>query len=113
MPSRAQRSAMAAAVASLISAPVGLPGELRTIALVRGVTRARMASASTWKPSSRWVRTSTGVAPSRSICSTMVGQNGVWVITSSPGSKSATAALNSACLPPAVAITSAGVKATP
>ena len=43
----------------------------------------------------------------------MVGQNGVWVITSSPASKSATAALNSACLPPAVAITSAGVKATP
>ncbi len=38
MPSRAQRSAMAAAVASLISAPVGLPGELRTMALVRGVT---------------------------------------------------------------------------
>jgi hypothetical protein len=44
----------------------------------------------------------TGVASASLICSTMVGQPGMCVITSSPGPNSTIAALYKACLPPAV-----------
>ncbi len=114
MPRRAAASAMAATASSVISAPVGLPGELRMIALVFGVIAAiifcgvdgeavlRAASA-----------TITGTAPTSLTCSGIVGQYGACVITSSPASNSASAVLNSACLPPTVISTSAGVISTP
>ena len=66
------------------------------------------------KPSSACVCTITGVAPASLICSGIVGQYGACVITSSPRSNSASAALNSACLPPAVMIDFLGpVTSTP
>ena len=55
----------------------------------------------------------TGVASASLICSTSVGQPGMWVMTSSPGPNSASTLLNSACLPPAEQITSDGRYSTP
>jgi hypothetical protein len=55
----------------------------------------------------------TGVAPTSLTCSGIVGQYGACVMTSSPGSISASAALKSACLPPTVSSTSAAVIDTP
>ncbi len=80
---------------------------------VRGVTAASIASACTANPSSACVRTRTGVASASLICSVSVGQYGACVITSSPGPNSASAALYSACLPPAVTITSESAYSTP
>ena len=58
------------------------------------------------KPSSACVCTMTGVASASLICSTSVGQPGMCVMTSSPAPKSTITALKSACLPPAVTMTS-------
>src|SRR5438067_939073 len=95
------------------SAPVGLPGELTMMPRVREVTAPRSVSAVNAKPSSTWVRTMTGVASASLICSTSVGQPGMWVITSSPAPNSASTLLNSACLPPALTMTSDGEYSTP
>src|SRR5687767_3591813 len=113
MPLAAAASAIAATSASSINAPVGLPGELRMIAFVRGEIAAITASACTLKPSLDCVETITGTAPISLTCSGMVGQYGACVMTSSPGSNSASAALNSACLPPTVINTSEVVMSTP
>ena len=75
-PRRAASRASLRASASDSSAPVGLPGELSTIARVRGVTAARNRSAVSANPSSACVRTITGVASASLICSTSVGQPG-------------------------------------
>ena len=72
------------------------------MAFVFGEIAAMTASACTAKPSSDRVDTITGTAPISLTCSGIVGQYGACVITSSPGSKSASAALKSACLPPTV-----------
>ena len=106
MPRRAASFAMASSSPSEMIAPVGLSGELRMIPRVRGVNAARIVSAFSAKPSSGCERTITGVASASLICSTRVGQPGMWVITSSPGPKSASTLLKSACLPPAEQITS-------
>ncbi len=90
-PSRAASAARMRASASDSSAPVGFPGELRTMPRVRGVTAASSDSAFNAKPSSARVRTATGAAPASLICSTMVGHPGACVMTSSPGPKSASA----------------------
>jgi hypothetical protein len=113
MPRLAASSAMAPTTGSSISAPVGLLGELRMIALVLGVIAPRIASADTRKPSVELVCTMTGTAPTSFTCSGIVGQYGACVITSSPGLKSASAVLKSACLPPTVRSTSAAVTSTP
>ena len=84
MPRCAASSATRARSSSLISAPVGLPGELMTMPRVRGVNAAMSVSACSRKPSSARVRTMTGVASASLICSTSVGQPGMCVITSSP-----------------------------
>jgi hypothetical protein len=104
---------MAAISCSVISAPVGLHGELMTIPRVRGVIAAITASARSWNPSSACVRTITGVASASLICSVSVGQPGIWVMTSSPWPNRHMAALKSPCLPPAVMIVSAVVYSTP
>ena len=78
---------------SAINAPVGLHGELITIALVLGVMACRNASAFIANPSSGYVCTSTGFAPASFTCSVMVGQPGTCVITSLPGLNSAIATL--------------------
>ncbi len=80
---------------------------------VRAVSASRMGRAVIAKPSSGDVWTSTGVASASLICSVSVGQSGACVITSSPAPKSASAVLKSACLPPAVAMTSGSVYSTP
>ena len=98
---------------SVISAPVGLAGELMMKPFVFGVIASISGCACSVKPSAALVRTTTGVASASLICSTIVGQPGTCVITSSPGPNTASAALASACLPPAVTITSAGVKLMP
>ena len=90
---------------SLISAPVGFAGELMTMPFVRGVTAFRNRSADSVKPFSACAWTITGVASASLICSGIVGQPGACVITSSPGPNSASIALASDCLPPAVMIT--------
>ena len=113
MPRAEAASAMARVAASLMRAPVGFVGEFNTIARVRGVRAAITASGCSSKPSSGCVRTSTGEAPASLICSGIVGQHGACVITSSPGLKSASAALKSDCLPPAVMRISPGVMRTP
>ena len=96
-----------------ISAPVGLPGELMMMPRVFGVNASRNVSARSRKPSSACVWTMTGVASASLICSTSVGQPGVCVMTSSPAPNSAIAALKSACLPPAVTMTSLVAYSTP
>ena len=73
---------------------------------VFGVIACRNVSARTWKPSAACVWTMTGVASASLICSTSVGQPGMCVITSSPAPKRTMTALKSACLPPAVTMTS-------
>src|SRR4051812_27329634 len=113
MPRVAAASAIVASVASSIRPPVGLVGELMMIAFVFGVIALTIASACTVNPSAGVVDTITGTAPTSFTCSGIVGQYGAWVITSSPGSNSANAVLNSACLPPTVTSTSAGVMSTP
>src|SRR5205085_2749658 len=80
---------------------------------VREVTAPRRVSAVNAKPSSTWVRTMTGVASASLICSTSVGQPGMWVITSSTAPNSGSTLLNSACLPPALTMTSDGEYSTP
>ena len=113
MSRRAASFAIVSSSASAITAPVGLSGELRMMPRVRGVMAARIVSALSANPSSGFDRTITGVASASLICSTRVGQPGMWVITSSPGPNSARTLLNSACLPPAEQITSAEVYSTP
>ena len=108
-PRRAASLAIASSSASEISAPVGLPGELMMMPRVRGVTAPRIASAVQREAVLGVVRTITGVASASLICSTSVGQPGMCVMTSSPGPNSASTVLNSACLPPAVTMTSAAV----
>src|SRR5258705_6973416 len=98
---------------SSVSEPVGLHGVLRMIAFVFGVIAAMISSGCTVKPSSAFVWTITGVAFAILICSGIVGQYGAWVITSSPGLNNASAVLKSACLPPLVISTSAGVNSIP
>ncbi len=83
------------------------------IARVRGVTASRIDCARIANPSSACVRASTGVASASLICSVSVGQYGACVITSSPGPKSVSAVLYSACLPPAVTMTSWSWYSTP
>ena len=82
-------------------------------AFVFGVIAATILSGCTVKPSSGFVCTMTGVAFAILICSGIVGQYGACVITSSPGLKSASAVLKSACLPPLVSTTSATVQSMP
>ncbi len=62
MPRAAAASAIFAISVSLISAPVGLQGELTMIALVRGVIASMIDAAMMAKPSSMCVCTITGVA---------------------------------------------------
>ena len=85
----------------LVTEPRMASGPSRT-----SVTRSRMALARIAKPSSGYVRTRTGEASAILICSVNVGQCGVCVMTSSPGPNSDSAALYSACFPPAVTMTS-------
>ena len=113
MPRGAASSASRIISASVINAPVGLAGELITMALVRGVIASRNGCARSAKPSSGEVRTMTGVASASLICSTSVGHPGVCVMTSSPGSNTTNAALSSACLPPAQTMTSLSSYSTP
>ena len=113
MPRAAAASAMAATVLSSMSAPVGLLGEFKMIAFVFGVIAPMIASACTAKPSSDRVVTMTGVAPISFTCSGIVGQYGACVMTSSPSSNKAAAALKSACFPPTVTSTSVGAKSMP
>ena len=91
-PRAAASEASALASDSESSAPVGFPGELRMMPRVRSVTPHSTTAAVRAKPSSGRVRTTTGVAPASLICSTMVGQPGACVTTSSPGPNSAIAA---------------------
>src|SRR6476659_10611103 len=113
MPLCAAASTMGASASSSVSDPVGLHGELMMIAFVFGVIAATIFSGCTVKPSSGLVGTMTGVACAILICSGIVGQYGACVITSSPGLNSASAVLKSACLPPLVINTSAGVMSMP
>src|SRR5258706_4306105 len=110
MPRAAAASTIGVRAGSSVREPVGLHGELMMIAFVFGVIAAMIFSGCTVKPSSGLVWTITGVALASLICSGMVGQYGACVITSSPGLNNASAVLNSACLPPLVIRTSAGVK---
>src|SRR5512132_507122 len=102
IPRFAASSAIIPTAGSSVSDPVGLHGVLRMIAFVLGVIAAMISSGCTVKPSSAFVWTITGVAFAILICSGIVGQYGACVITSSPGLNSASAVLNSACLPPLV-----------
>src|SRR5262245_17668045 len=113
MPRAAAASTMGVIAVTSVSEPVGLHGELMMIAFVFGVIAATIFSGCTVKPSSAFVCTITGVAWAILICSGMVGQYGACVITSSPGLKSASAVLKSACLPPLVRTTSAIVVSMP
>src|SRR6266550_2394869 len=113
MPRAAAASVISATAFSSVSDPVGLHGVLRMIALVFGVIAAMISAGWTVKPSSALVWTMTGVALAILICSGIVGQSAACVITSSPGLNRASAVLNSACLPPLVISTSAGVKSMP
>src|SRR5215470_5099266 len=106
MPRAAAASTIGVIAASSVSEPVGLQGELMMIAFVFGVIAATIFSGCTVKPSSGLVGTMTGVACAILICSGIVGQYGACVITSSPALNSASAVLNSACLPPLVISTS-------
>jgi len=65
---------------------------LNILDVVRGVAAASSPAAVRANPSAARVVTRTGCAPASAICSGIVGQPGVWVITSSPGPKSARAA---------------------
>ena len=113
IPRLAAASAIAETVFSSTSAPLGLAGELMMMALVFGVMAAMICSACTAKASSDRLCTMTGTAPTSLTCSGIVGQYGACVITSSPGLKSASAVLKSACLPPTVTSTSAAVTSMP
>ena len=99
--------------ASEISAPVGLHGELIRMPRVRGPMASRIGPEAIANPLSGEVRTTTGVASASLTCSVNVGQYGAWVITSSPGLNKASDVLNSACFPPADAITSDSLYSTP
>ena len=106
MPRRAASLASSVSSPSEIRAPVGLHGELMMTPRVRGVIASRIGCALIAKPSLAGVRTSTGVASASFTCSVSDGQYGACVMTSSPGPNSASAVLKSACLPPALVITS-------
>ena len=99
-------AAMRARSSSVTSAPVGLPGELTTIALRPRRERFEHGVGVQAESHPRdGCGPPRGTAPASFTCSTMLGHPGACVITSSPASNSAIAALKSACLPPAVAIT--------
>ena len=93
MPRRDVSFASAVSASSVISAPVGLHGELRTMPFVRGVMASRKSCAVSAKPSSARARTTTGSASANFTCSTSVGQPGACVMTSSPASNSVSAVL--------------------
>ena len=113
MPRAAAASARIVISASLISAPVGLHGELMMMAFVRAVMASMKGCAVIAKPSSACVRTTTGVASANLTCSVSVGHPGACVITSSPSPKMARAGLQRACLPPADTMVSASVHSMP
>ena len=76
---------MARRSSSVAVQPVGLVGELRTIAVVRGVTLAKSRSRSSVQPSlPSVIGTGTGVAPEMPMAAVRFGQAGCGISTSSP-----------------------------
>src|SRR5450432_2981954 len=84
------------------TAPVGLLGETKSSALVRGVTAASSCSIETRNPVTSVVGSTTGTPPPSVMISGYDVQYGAGSSTSSPGSHSTWNVLYTACLPPLV-----------
>src|ERR1700689_3225811 len=82
------------------TAPVGLDGDTKSNALVRGVHARSRSSTEERKPVVSSEETMTGVPPASAMASGYVVQYGASTRTSSPGSQSTANAFETACLPP-------------
>ena len=105
------RAAKAATRSGGYSAPVGLFGVTRTIALTRGVIRARAASTSGSMPSPQGSGTVSRPAMSSHIL--WLKYQGTGSITASPGAAMVAIAVQKAWLAPAVTATSSGSMSPP
>jgi len=110
---RCTSEASASNVATGSTPPVGLCGEFRTSMRLRGVMRARSASMSMSKPRSATSGTGTTRAPRNSATDAYVGNAGLGISTSSPGSRIASMAKNSTGLAPGVTTTFAASHSSP
>src|SRR3954470_9170647 len=113
MPRSSAQRPMASTSSGGYTAPVGLLGDTKSNALVRGVTAASSCSIVTRKPMSAVVGSSTGTPPPNAMHSGYDVQYGAGSNTSSPGSHNTWNVLNTACLPPLVTSTRSAAQSTP
>jgi hypothetical protein len=95
------------------TAPLGLPGDTKNNAFVRGVLAASSCSTVTRNSVASVVGTTTGSPPARVIASGYVVQYGAGSTTSSPGSTIVCSASYTACLAPFVTSTWDASQSTP
>jgi hypothetical protein len=108
-PCRAQSALIAASRSGGHTRPEGLPGEIVTIARVRGVIAAASRSGSGFRPAA----TGTGTPPASWIAITWLKYQGTGRITSSPGSQITWAAAWKAMLLPAVTSSRLSARSSP